>query len=130
MTDNNMTEVTGPTTTDSPDFVSPLFDDTSSNKSNRKWSFGCFSVDKEALQFVCLFALISTIIGVSLVNLSLETTNHALWASLLSGLVGALLPQPKIGKDPYAKALKNLHSAKLLKDIERGDGLAANGPRP
>jgi hypothetical protein len=86
-------------------------------------------VDKEALQFVCLFALISTIIGVSLVNLSLETTNHALWASLLSGLVGALLPQPKIGKDPYAKALKNLHSAKLLKDIEGGDGLAAVGSR-
>jgi hypothetical protein len=49
--------------------------------------------------YACQVFAIFTVIVACLVNLSLGNEKEALWASLLSGALGYMLPNPKIRKD-------------------------------
>ena len=49
--------------------------------------------------YACQVLAIFTVIVACLVNLSIGNEKEALWASLLSGALGYMLPNPKIRKD-------------------------------
>lgn len=63
---------------------------------SRRWSIAHKKLPKEEVIYFCQVIVIYTIVIVSLINLSIGSTQNPLWASLLSGSVGYLLPSPRI----------------------------------
>lgn len=65
--------------------------------------------DKSVVVFFCQFTIISTVILVSIVNLSLpksDPESRPMWIALLSSCLGYLLPNPSI-KHPRLNGSKN-----------------------
>ena len=57
------------------------------------------------LAYACQVIAIFTVIIACVVNLSLGNDKEALWASLLSGALGCMLPNPKIRKNESSYVL-------------------------
>ena len=57
--------------------------------------------DQNFIVFILQMVIIFVVIGVSLVNLTLEISNRALWISLLSACMGYALPNPTLYKAPH-----------------------------
>ena len=72
--------------------------DAALQRSNSKWTVCWQKVPKEEVIFFTQVILIYSVVGVCLVNLSLDIGNTTVWASLLSGCLGYLLPNPTIGQ--------------------------------
>jgi len=68
------------------------------SESEERWSTVCGNIQKEQIIYSGQIVIIGAVIIACLINLSLEGSQHALWASLLSGSVGYVLPAPKIRK--------------------------------
>ncbi len=75
---------------------SPTLSQTS--EAGERWSTVCGKIQKEQVIYFCQILILYTVIIVCLVNLSLGVQQHSLWASILSGSVGYILPAPKIRK--------------------------------
>lgn len=63
---------------------------------NRKWIVCCSKVPSEEVIFISQVLLIYIVVCVSLANITLGIGDKILWASLLSGCLGYLLPSPKL----------------------------------
>jgi len=63
-----------------------------------RWSILCGKIYKEQVIYTCQIFIVFTVIIVCLVNLTTSNTHPSLWASILSGSVGYILPAPKIRK--------------------------------
>lgn len=62
------------------------------------WDLGCFKIPKDCLVYVTQMLIVGTVIGVSLYKLSSSSDRPEFWASLLSGSVGYILPNPSLKK--------------------------------
>ena len=88
-----------------------------STRSTEKWNTCCCGkAPKDEVIFVCqvLTALIVIVCG--LLNITLTTENTSLWATLVSGAVGYLLPGPRLN----GRSLKNSsdkENESLLHDV-------------
>lgn len=63
---------------------------------NINWDLGCIKLPKDCLVYVSQMLIVGTVIGVSLYKLSATTDRPEFWASLLSGSVGYILPNPSL----------------------------------
>ena len=66
--------------------------------SNSKWTVCWQEVPSREVIFFAQVIILYVVICVSLANLSLGIGNQTLWASLLAGSLGYLLPSPRLGK--------------------------------
>ncbi len=64
-----------------------------------RWTLFGGKFPKQEIIYLCQVALIYVVVIACLVNLSLWDTNQSLWASLLSGCLGYILPSPKLRKN-------------------------------
>jgi hypothetical protein len=62
------------------------------------WDLGCVRVPKDCIVYFSQMIIIGCVISVSLYKLSTENDKLEFWASLLSGSVGYILPQPTLKK--------------------------------
>lgn len=62
------------------------------------WDLGCIRVPKDCIVYFSQMIIIGCVISVSLYKLSTENDRLEFWASLLSGSVGYILPQPTLKK--------------------------------
>jgi len=62
------------------------------------WNFGCCRLNKYCVQYFGQLGILSVCIAISLWKVSTSETNREFWASLLSGSVGYILPQPTLKK--------------------------------
>lgn len=53
---------------------------------------------KQEVIYFCQIGVIFTVIVACIINLSLGTGHESLWSSMLSGVIGYILPAPKIRK--------------------------------
>lgn len=63
---------------------------------NINWDLGCIKLPKDCLVYVSQMLIVGTVIGVSLYKLSATSDRPEFWASLLSGSVGYILPNPSL----------------------------------
>lgn len=63
------------------------------------WNFGCYRLNKYCVQYFGQLGILSVCIAISLWKVSTSETNREFWASLLSGSVGYILPQPTLKKN-------------------------------
>ena len=68
------------------------------NSIGEKWTTVCGKFPKEEVIYFTQVTAIYIIIITCLFNLSLRNGNDTVWASLLSGSIGYLLPSPNIRK--------------------------------
>ena len=71
--------------------------DSASN--NGRWKICFQELPSREVIFFCQVIILNVIIFTSLIHISLSTGNQTLWASLLSGALGYLLPSPYVGKN-------------------------------
>lgn len=64
--------------------------------SSSKWTICWQDVPKLEVIYFTQITLIFTIVIVCIIKLSLDTNNCTIWASLLSGCVGYMLPAPTL----------------------------------
>lgn len=64
-------------------------------ESHVKWQIGRSLVDKDFIQYITIYTLIFIIACTSLANLTMQEERSELWASLLSMMIGVIMPQPK-----------------------------------
>ena len=69
------------------------------NSINNEWSIGCLGkLDKRCVTYFAQLGILSTVIAVSLYQVSTKTENREFWISLLSSSIGVLIPSPKLSK--------------------------------
>ena len=71
-----------------------------STVSREKWCFGLSP--REEIIFICQVTTALIVIICGLLNISLTETNTSLWATLVSGAVGYLLPNPRLNSRAVA----------------------------
>ena len=72
-----------------------------SNSVGERWSIFASKIKKEQVIYFSQILIVYTVIIAAIVNLSLSAevpTCSSIWASILSGSVGYVLPAPKIRK--------------------------------
>ena len=67
-----------------------------STHSSRFWRWGSVKISKEMLQYIVQMSMLTTTMIFSLVNLATSVTNQTLYISLLSTIIGVVIPNPKI----------------------------------
>lgn len=72
------------------------FKETIEDTDQVNWDLGCFKIPKDCLVYITQMSIITTVIGISLYNISTNSDRQEFWASLLSGSVGYILPQPTL----------------------------------
>ena len=70
----------------------------SDTDSNSRWKVCRQDLPSREVIFFCQVIILYVIILASLIHISLNIGNQTLWASLLSGALGYLLPPPQIVK--------------------------------
>jgi hypothetical protein len=63
-----------------------------------KWDLCCSSVYKSEVVFFCQILFLFTILIFSMVQITLKATNIEIYFSLISTIIGVLIPQPKMNK--------------------------------
>ena len=66
--------------------------------SSRFWNFGNLRMSKEMIQYIIQMGMLTTTMIFSLVNLASGSLNHTLYVSLLSTIIGVIIPNPKVDK--------------------------------
>jgi hypothetical protein len=69
----------------------------------RDWKLCCTKVPKEQVVFICQVVTALIVIVCGLLNIALTKENTSLWATLVSGAVGYLLPSPRLNTRPTSK---------------------------
>ena len=64
-----------------------------------RWNTACGKLPKSEIIYFCQVIAIYIIIVACIVNLSIGGDKDSLWASMLSGSLGYMLPAPKIQKN-------------------------------
>ena len=70
---------------------------------SRDWKLCCTKVPKEQVVFICQVVTALIVIVCGLLNIALTKENTSLWATLVSGAVGYLLPGPRLNSRPTSK---------------------------
>ena len=65
-------------------------------RSNNEWRTCCGRAPREQIVFFTQVIIAYVVIITSLINLCLSSQNTCLWATLVSGTIGYLLPAPTI----------------------------------
>ena len=65
---------------------------------SRRWTLCGGEVPKQEIIYLSQVVLIYIVVVTCVVNLTLWDVNQSLWASLLSGCIGYILPSPKLRK--------------------------------
>ena len=65
---------------------------------NDTWTLCKREIPKKQIIYLTQVVLIYIVVIACIVNLSISENNQSLWASLLSGSIGYLLPSPSFGK--------------------------------
>ena len=65
---------------------------------SRRWSLFGGKFPKQEVIYLSQVALIYIVVIACVINLSIWGVNQSLWASLLSGCIGYILPSPKLRK--------------------------------
>lgn len=69
------------------------------NEIENEWSIGCLGkLDKRCVTYFSQLVILSSVIAVSLVQVSTKTDNREFWISLLCSSIGVLVPNPKLSK--------------------------------
>jgi hypothetical protein len=63
-----------------------------------KWDLCCSSVYKSEVVFFCQILFLFTILIFSMVQITMKATNIEIYFSLISTIIGVLIPQPKMSK--------------------------------
>lgn len=71
--------------------------DLSDNKTD-KWTLCCSSVYKAEVVFITQILFLFTILIFSIVQIALKASNLEIYFSLISSIIGILIPQPKMEK--------------------------------
>ena len=66
--------------------------------SSRRWSLFGGKFPKQEVIYLSQVALIYIVVLACIVNLTVWDVNQSLWASLMSGCLGYILPSPKLRK--------------------------------
>lgn len=84
-----------------------------------RWSTLCGEFPKGEIKYFCQMSIVLTVVIACIVNLSLSNSDSALWASLLSGCVGYVLPAPKIKKRKHERLLSDPPQQQLDEILQR-----------
>jgi hypothetical protein len=69
------------------------------NDIENNWDVGCLGkLDKRCITYFSQLLILSSVIAVSLVQVSTKTDNREFWISLLCSSIGVLVPNPKMSK--------------------------------
>lgn len=63
-----------------------------------KWDLCCSSVYKAEVVFFCQILFLFTILIFSMVQITMKANNIEIYFSLISTIIGVLIPQPKMSK--------------------------------
>ena len=63
-----------------------------------KWELCCSSVYKAEVVFFCQILFLFTILIFSMVQIAIKANNIEIYFSLISTIIGVLIPQPKMSK--------------------------------
>lgn len=63
-----------------------------------KWQLCCSSIYKAEVVFMTQILFLFTILIFSIVQITLKATNLEIYFSLISSIIGILIPQPKMEK--------------------------------
>ena len=63
-----------------------------------KWDLCCSSVYKSEVVFFCQILFLFTILIFSMVQITMKANNIEIYFSLISTIIGVLIPQPKMSK--------------------------------
>ena len=63
-----------------------------------KWQLCCSSVYKSEVVFFCQILFLFTILIFSMVQITIKANNIEIYFSLISTIIGVLIPQPKMSK--------------------------------
>ena len=63
-----------------------------------KWELCCSSVYKSEVVFFCQILFLFTILIFSMVQIAIKANNIEIYFSLISTIIGVLIPQPKMSK--------------------------------
>ena len=66
---------------------------------NERWGMGCSSVYKAEVVFFVQILFLFTILIFSIVQITLKAQNLEIYFSLISSIIGILIPQPKMTKN-------------------------------
>jgi hypothetical protein len=72
--------------------------DLSEDKDN-KWRLCCSSVYKAEIVFLTQIIFLFTILLFSIVQIVMKATNLEIYFSLISSIIGILIPQPKMNRN-------------------------------
>ncbi len=78
------------------------------NSGGERWSMFCAKFHKEQIIYFTQIFIVYTVIVVCLIKLSQADTPASVWASILGGSVGYILPAPKIKKRKNVTFLPNV----------------------
>lgn len=65
-------------------------------EANSTWTLCRKKIPKNEIIYLSQVVLIYIVVCACIINLSISPNNHSLWASILSGALGYLLPSPSI----------------------------------
>jgi hypothetical protein len=68
------------------------------SEDKNKWQLCCSSVYKSEIVFLTQIIFLFTILVFSIVQIALKATNLEIYFSLISSIIGILIPQPKMEK--------------------------------
>ena len=63
---------------------------------SRRWTILGGKFPKQEVIYLSQVVLIYVVVIACIINLSLRVVNESLWASMLSGCIGYILPAPKV----------------------------------
>lgn len=65
----------------------------------RNWNICSYSIPKQEVVYFCQIIALYVVIGIGLVNITIQNGDANLWLSLLAGSIGYLLPNPTLKKE-------------------------------
>ena len=80
-----------------PQVVIPVND--KNENTNERWGMCCSSVYKAEVVFFVQIIFLFTILIFSIVQIALKAQNLEIYFSLISSIIGILIPQPKMTKN-------------------------------
>jgi len=88
---------------------------------NSIWKLGtCGNFAKEGVQYLSQITIIFIVICTALYNLTYQgqgQSHNSLWASILSGCIGYMLPQPKLNRQKNVKFDKSPNGFNFEKEV-------------
>jgi len=71
------------------------------------WRLGKLEVHRDALQYILIYIMLFLISSAAIVNISFGNTPQEMWVSILSLVIGVVVPQPHSSFNPKLTKLSN-----------------------